>query len=202
VGAGGTRDRGDAAPLVIAVAIGVAFAVAALRGDVRDLGTAGSLSSVLALPIMAAIFYAARLLQRRMRRARVASLRREDRRDRAHVLATINMCRSLALGARGSIPGSPAAMSAMRDIALHMGDARTAHERLFTAHGLRLADRVHNMVHNMALNSIRDRSCAPADLAHILHALKRLEPEVLGIDDGALAGLREREAGAGDPGPE
>jgi len=198
MGAGGTRDRGDAAPLVIVVAIGVAFAAAALRGDASDLGTAGSLSSILALPIMVAIFYAARRLQRRMRRARVASLRREDRRDRAHVLATINMCRSLALGAKGSTPGSPAAMSAMRDIALHIGDAGTVHERLFTGHGRRLADKVHNM----ALNSIGDRSCAPADLAHIFHALKRLEPEVLGIDDDALARLREREAGAGDPGPE
>ncbi|MDD9808466.1 MAG: hypothetical protein OXU25_01355 [Thaumarchaeota archaeon] len=40
------HSRGDAAPLLIAVSIGVAVTAAALRGDVRDLGAAGSLASI------------------------------------------------------------------------------------------------------------------------------------------------------------
>ena len=192
------RSRGDAAPLLIAVSVGVAVTAAALRGDVRDLGTAGSLASILALPIMVAIFYAARLLHRRMRRSRVASLRRDDIRDRAHVIITINMCRSLALGARGSDPCSPAAMSAMRDVARHIGEARTTYGRFLTEQGMRIAEQVHAA----ALNTIEGQTCAPADFSHIFHALRRLDPEILDIDDASLVRRREEEAGAGDPGPE
>jgi len=77
------------------------------------------------------------------------------------VLAAINMCRSLALGARGSIPGSPAAMSAMRDIALRMGEARAAHERLFTEQAMQFAEQAHAA----ALNAISRRACVPADIS-------------------------------------
>jgi len=195
---GATRRRGDAAPTLIVAAIVVAIAAAALRGDVRDLGTAGSLSSVLALPIMVAIFYAARLLQRRMRRARTDAMRREDQRDRSHVVTTINLCRSLAIGAKRSEPGSPAAMSAMRDVAHYVGEASTTHGRLLTGQGLQIAERVHAA----ALNAIEAQSCAPADFSNIFHDLRRLDAEILDIDSDALVRLREQAAGAGDPGPE
>ena len=76
------RSRQDVAPLAIVTVVGVTATIAALHGVAHDLGTAGSLSSVLALPIMVAIFYAARLLHHRLRRARMATPRREDRRNR------------------------------------------------------------------------------------------------------------------------
>jgi len=86
----------------------------------------------------------------------------------------------------------------MREIARHIGEARTAYEYIFTEPGMRLADKAYNM----ALNSIESQSCALADLTHIFHALRRLDSEILDIDDAALARRREEEAGAGDPGPE
>lgn len=87
------RNRGDAIPIVIVAALGVIFTIMALHGIVHSLGTAGSLSSVLALPIMVAIFYAAQRIRLRMQRARINTLRRDDRRNRARLIATINMCK-------------------------------------------------------------------------------------------------------------
>lgn len=192
------RNRGDAIPIVIIAALGVTFAVMALHGVTRDLGTAGSLSSVLALPIMVAIFYATRRLRHRTQRARMDSLRRDDHRNRAHLIATINMCKSLALGARASDPASPAAMSAMRDIAHYVGEARTINEHLFTEQGLHLAERAHTL----ALNAIAGQSCVSTDLSQILRDLAQLGTEILDVDSDALVRRRKREAGIEDSPPE
>lgn len=186
------RNRGDAIPIVIVAALGVIFTIMALHGIVHSLGTAGSLSSVLALPIMVAIFYAAQRIRLRMQRARINTLRRDDRRNRARLIATINMCKSLALGARGSGPASPMAMPAIRDIARYVGEARTTSEHLFTEQGLHLAERIHTL----ALGAIAGQSCAPADLSQILRDLAQLGPEILDVDSDALAMRRKQEAGA------
>lgn len=189
-----SRNREDAAPLVVATVIGVIVAIAALHGFVHNLGTAGSLSSTLALPVMVAIFYAARRLRDRVLRARKVELRKEDQRNRDHMVTTINICRSLALGAEGSDSRSTATMSAMRYIAHHVGNARTTHEHLLTPEGKQLAEKV--IV--MALSAISGHSCAPADLTSVLHSLRQLNDKILDVDSRDLLKRREQAAMAED----
>ncbi|MDD9813327.1 MAG: hypothetical protein OXU86_00785 [Thaumarchaeota archaeon] len=192
------RSRQDVAPLAIVTVVGVTATIAALHGVAHDLGTAGSLSSVLALPIMVAIFYAARLLHHRLRRARMATPRREDRRNRAHVITTINTCKSPALGAERPGSEQAMAMSAMRDIAFHIGAARAMHGHLLAKKGNRLAERAYAA----ARRAIAGQPCVSADLSHVIHALGHLEGEILDIDSDALVRRRAQEAGAEEPGPE
>ena len=64
-----------------------------LVGAVHDLATAGSLSSILGLHVGVIVFVVARHLSRKMLKARLLSLRREDRRNRNHLTAMINLCR-------------------------------------------------------------------------------------------------------------
>jgi len=181
-------------PLVIATAIGVTVTIAVLHGIVHDLGTAGSLSSMIALPVMVAIFYAARRLHSRMRRAKMDTLRREDRRNRDHMITTVNTCRSLALGAKKSDSGSTAAMSAMQNIADRIGMVRTTYKYLLTTDGKQIAEKAYNL----SLSAIVAQSCAPADLASILHCLEQLNDEILDIDSPDLLKLREQAVGAED----
>lgn len=111
------HDRDWGVLTVILAAIGIAIVVTVLKGQVHDLGTAGSLFSILALHVGVIVYVVARRLSIRMRRARLLSLRREDRRNKDYLAAMINLCRSLALGARASGPDSPEALSAMQHVA-------------------------------------------------------------------------------------
>lgn len=183
---------------VILASVGVSFAILTLTGAVRDLATAGSLSSILALHIGVIVFVVARHLARRMRKARLLALRREDRRNKDHLAAIINLCASFVLGAGASGLSSPAAMSAMRHVAYHMATAKSLYGYLFTDAGKKAAE----AVGNLALDSISGRSCALADAASMLAGLGRLEGELLDIDGDALVGRRMREAGAADPSTE
>jgi len=179
----------------MAVAIVVITFVTVLVGLVHDFGTAGALFSILGFLAAALVFWAARLLSKRMRRARMALLRRDDMSNRRHVIFTISLCKSLALAAEESGPGSPATMSAMRDIALHIGEARAMHGYLLTRKGRRLAEKVHTA----ALSATSPKACASVNLPMIVNTLQRLDSEVRGIDDYYLVRRREQEADAGDP---
>jgi len=177
------------------VAIVVITVAAVLVGLVRDFGTVGSLSSILGFLAASLVFWAARLLSRRVRRAREGMLRRDDMRNRDHVIFTIRLCKPLALAAEESGAGSPATVSAMRDIARYIGEARAMHGYLLTDRGRLLAEKAHTA----ALNATSPRSCASVDFPVIVEALQRLDEEVLDIDDDSLVRRREQEADAGDP---
>ncbi len=190
------RYRGiDAQFAAMLAAIGAIVAAAAWTGTVRDLDTAGSLSSVLGFAATVVIFWIARLLSGRIRRARISLLRRDDLRNRNHMIAMANLCKSLMLGARGADPGSPAALAAMRDTALYIGEFGTTYGHLLTGNGKRLAERVRAA----ALTAVAGKSCATVDVSHMLGSLGRLEGEILDVDSGELVRRREQEADAGDP---
>jgi len=189
------RRRGlDAQTAIMLAAIGAIIAAAVWAGTVRDFDTAGSLSSILGFAATVLIFWIARLLSGRIRRARIALLRRDDLRNRNHMIAMTNLCRSLVLGARGADRGSPAALAAMRDTALYIGEFGTTYEHLLTEQGKRLAENVRVA----ALSAIAGKSCASVDVS-VLDSLERLEKEILGVDSDELVRRREREADAGDP---
>jgi len=180
------------ASMVVAI---VAITVAAvLVGPVRDFGTAGSLFSILGFLVAALVLWAARLLSRRVRRAREGMLRRDDMRNRDRVIFTIGLCRSLALAAEESGAGSPEAVSAMRDIARYIGETRAMHGHLLTDKGRWLAEKAHIA----ALNATSPKSCASADFSMIVAALRRLDEEMLDIGDDSLVRRREQEADAGN----
>lgn len=109
------------------------------------------------------------------------------------MIVTTNLCRSLVPGAEEANPSSPAALSAMRDTAFHIGELGTAYGYLLTDRGKKLAENVRAV----ALTAIAGRSCATVDI-HILDALGQLEEEVLDVDSDTLARRREREVGAED----
>jgi len=192
------RDRDWGVLVVILAAIGITVVVMVMKGQVHDLGTAGSLFSILGLHVGVIVYVVARHLARRVRRARLLSLRREDRRNKDHLAGMINLCRSLALGARASGPNSPEALSAMRHIAHHMVTVKALHAYLFTEAGRQAAEDVSDL----ALSSVSRQACALADISAMLCNLVMLENETLDIDGDALIGRRMREAGAADPGTE
>lgn len=189
------RDRDWSILAVILASIGIAIVVMVLRGQVHNLETAGSLFSILSLHVGVIVYVVARHLARRMRRARLLSLRREDRRNKDHLAAMINLCRSLALGARASGPGSHEALSAMRHVAYHMVTVKALHGYLFTEAGMQAAEDVSGL----ALSLVSRQACALADISAMLCSLGMLENETLDIDGDALSKRRMREAGAADP---
>jgi len=184
------------AGMVGAIAATATFTVWA--GLARDSGATGSLSPILGLFVASLVFWAAGRLSKRVRRARSGLLRGDDLRNRNRLIATVNLRKSLAPGAEGAGPASPAALSAMRDAAPRIGEASTAHECLLTGQGKKLAE----SVQDAARNAIVGKSCAPADLPHIIDALGQLEGEILKVDSQALARRRRQEVGAEDSSPE
>lgn len=185
----------DAQIAIMLATIGAIIAAAVWSGKVRDLDAAGSLSSVLGFAATVVIFWAARLLSGRIRRARMAILRRDDLRNRNHMFTMTNLCRSLVLGASGAAPESPVALAAMRDTALYIGEFGTTYAHLLTEDGKRLAEKVRVT----ALAAIAGRSCSTVGVSHMLVSLKLLEGEILDADSGELVRRREQEADAGDP---
>jgi len=194
----GVRDRDWSVLTVILASIGVAVTAMTLIGAVHDLGTAGSLSSILGLYVGVIVYVVARHLSRRMREARLLSLRREDRRNKDHLASMINLCKSLVLGAMASEAGSPTAMSAMHHAAHHMTTVRAMYGYLFTGAGMQIAEDVRDLV----FSSVSGQACALADLTSVLRNLGRLEGELLDIDGEALVERRMREAGASGAAPE
>lgn len=189
------RDRDWSILAVILAAIGIAIVVMVLRGQVHDLATAGSLFSILSLHVGVIVYVVARHLARRMRRARLLSLRREDRRNKDHLAAMNNLCRSLVFGARAAGPDSPETLSTMRHVSYHMVTVKALHGYLFTEAGRQAAEDVSDL----ALSLVSRQACALADISAMLYNLGMLENETLDIDGNALTGRRMREAGAADP---
>ena len=188
-------DRGLDMQVAIMLAVIGAITVATVwTGTVRDLGTAGSLSSVLGFGVTVFIFWIARQLSRRVRRTRMGLLRRDDLRNRNHMIVTINLCRSLVQGAEGEDPASPVALSAMRHTAQHIGEFGTTYEYLLTEQGKRLAEDVRTT----ALIAIAGKSRATVDTPHMLDSLVQLEAQILDIDSEELVRRREQEVGAED----
>jgi len=192
-------DKAMLAVTIIIAVVGGALAVTVVLGLVYDLGTMGSLFSVLAVPIAVAIFYAARLLHWGIRRARLATLLDEDRRDRGHVTATINLCLHLAVGASKPVESAEApGMSAMRHVATHLGSIISQYSHHLSTDGQVLAQRAYVV----ALGALSANTCAQADFADIAMSLAYLGDEVLPLDDPQLEARRRRAAGIEDPPPE
>lgn len=192
-------DQWRLAVVVIIAVVGGVFATAVALGFVYDLGTAGSLFSILAMPVAVAIFYAARLLHSGIRRARLATLLDEDQRNRDHVVSTVNLCLHLAAGAsRSSRPTAASEMATMRHVATHIGSIRSQYGHHLSADGKRLAERARDA----AFGALSASTCARADFADIALSLSRIGDEVLSLDDPQLEERRRRAAGIEDPPPE
>lgn len=170
------------------------FVATTLTALVYGLGTAGSLFSVLALPATVVVFWAARELRLKIRQARADTLREKDKQNMAHMASTINLCKSLAAGARGY--GSDlGTVLAMHHIARYIGTSVAMHGYLLTDRGKEMADRVHVS----ALGAIGGNLCSLADFADIPNGLGHLDKEILDIDGDALARRRMKRSDAGDP---
>jgi len=186
-------------PHFLTVGLAAFIAVMMAFGPVRGPVAASILFTLLALPMTVLVFWAARYLQLRIRRARMATLREEDRRNSDYAVAVIRLCRAPVLGERGSSPGSATvSASTMRHIAHHMGAGRAQHGHLFSREGQRVAERVCNS----ALAVVSGRLCPGANFASILYGIGRLEGEVLDLDGPSLERRRMAAAGAEDPAPE
>ncbi|MCY4252139.1 MAG: hypothetical protein OXU37_01540 [Thaumarchaeota archaeon] len=194
-----TGDTAMLAVTIIIAVVGGALAVTVVLGLVYDLGTLGSLFSVLAVPIAVAIFYAARLLHWGIRRARLAALLDEDRRDRGHVVATVNLCLHLAVGASksGGSDGAPG-LSAMRHVATHVSLIRAQYSHHLSTDGKKIVE----WARDVALGALSANTCAQADFDEIAMSLSYLGDEVLPLDDPQLEARRRRAAGIEDPPPE
>jgi len=70
--------EGDLAVIMVAI-LSLIFVATTLTALVHGLGTAGSLFSTFALPATVIVFWAARQLRLKIRRARIETLREEDR---------------------------------------------------------------------------------------------------------------------------
>ncbi|MDD9826500.1 MAG: hypothetical protein OXU86_07015 [Thaumarchaeota archaeon] len=190
------RRRGLDMQIAIMLAIIGAIAVATVwTGTVHDFETSGSLFSLLGFLATVFVFWIARQLSGRVRRTKMGLLRRDDLRNRNHMIFTIGLCKSLVQGAEGADANSPVAMSAMRHTAQHIGEFGTTYEYLLTEQGKKIAEKARAA----ALAAIIGNSCATAD-SHILASLEKLEGEILDIDSDELVRRREQEAGAEDSG--
>ena len=204
-------------PLFLTIGLAALIASLASFGLVSDLVAASILFTLLALPMTVLVFWAARYLHLRIRRARMAALREEDRRNRDYMIAILSLCRSLVLGAekmssvaeagqqrkgdngKAPSPGVAAAnMSTMRHIAHHIGAAKAQHGHLLSAAGQRAAERVKTA----ALNVVSGTTCENADYADLLSNLDFAMGAVLNLDDAGLERRRMVAAGAEDPAPE
>lgn len=186
-------------PLFLTVGLSTFIAVMVTVGPVRDPVTASVLFTLLALPMTVLVFWAARYLQLRIRRSRMATLREEDRRSKDYTVAVIRLCRSLVLGEKRSSTGSTTVSTAtMRHIAYHIGTAKAQHGHLFSIDGQLVAEKTCNS----ALAVVSGRSCPDTNFADILVGLGRLEKEMLNLDDPSLERRRMVAAGAEDPAPE
>lgn len=192
-------DRAVIAVVALVAVIGSILGTTIAFGIVYDLGTAGSLFSVLAVPIAVAIFYAARLLHRGIRRARLAALLDEDRRDRAHVMSTINLCLHLATGA-SKFDGVAMAlgMSTIRHIATHVSSIGSQHDHHLSVDGQKIVDDVCDA----SFGALGAGLCAHVDFADIALLLSHLEDELLPLDDPQLEARRRQAAGIEDSPPE
>ncbi len=186
---------------VIIAAITAVLIVAVTAGIVHDMGTLGSLFSILALPIALAIFYIAQKLHLRARRSREAVLRDRDARNMDQLFATIDLCRTLVQGTMrsGTQSSAPDSMTTMRHITENIGIVRAQHGNLLSHDGSFVAERIRDT----ALAAIiAGNSCTKATLLYMDRSLVQLEDAMLRLDDPQLVGLRRREADAGSHMPE
>lgn len=186
-------------PLFLTIGLVVFIVTMVIIGLVSDLVTASILFTLLALPMTVLVFWAARYLHLRIRRVRMNALREEDRRNRDYMAATIILCRSLVIGERrSSSSNTDIGGSTMRHVAYHMGVAKTQYGHLLSDTGGRIVDKVRDL----ALAAVSGMSCASADLFGVIDDLRRLEDEILDLDDPDLERRRMVAAGAEDPAPE
>jgi len=185
-------DESDLTVIMVAI-LSLIFVATTLTAFVYGLATAGSLFSVFALPATVIVFWAARQLRLKMRRARASVLREEDRQNIAHMASTINLCKSLAAGTSGSKSHLEYVL-AMHHIARYIGTSVSLHGYLLSDRGKKMADRVHVS----ALAAIADNSCSDADLADVLNGLGHLDKEILDLDGDILENRRAQRSDAGD----
>lgn len=192
-------NRTMLAVVAIAAAVGGILATMVAFGIVHDLGTVGSLFSVMAVPIAVAIFCAARLLHQGIRRTRLAALLDEDRRDREHVVATVSLCQHLAVGAskRGTTIAATR-ISSMRHIATHIVSIRSRYSHHLSTEGQKIVE----CVCDTSFNALNAGSCARANFADIDLLLSRVGAELLPLYDPQLEARRRRAAGIEDPPPD
>lgn len=195
---GHAYDRAIIAVVALVAVIGGILGVTIAFGIVHNLETAGSVFSVLAVPIAVAIFYAARLLHRGIRRARLAALLDEDRRNRAHVAATINLCLHLATGASKLDVAATLGMSTIRHVATHLISIGSQYSHHLSIDGQKIVD----SVCDASLGALGAGMCAHVDFADIALRLSYLEDELLPLEDQQLEARRRRAAGIEDPPPE
>jgi len=193
------HDRAIIAVVAIVAAVGGILATTVAFGIVHNLETAGSLFSVMAVPIAVGIFYAARLLHQGIRRARLAALLDEDRRDREHVVSTINLCQHIATGAsKSGRLATELRMSAMRHIATHITLIMSQYSHHLGVDGKRVVEDVRSL----SFGVLDTSSCARADFADIAKSLSCIGVELLPLDDPQMEARRRRAAGIEDPPPE
>ena len=193
------REGTIGSPAIMAAAALAFIAVAAPARLVPDLGTLADVFSLIALPATLAVFYIARRLYYRARRAREISLRARDARDREHVESAIDLCRTLVAAAMRAkrLGRTTYDMAMLHHVATDVGMARTRHGHMFDEGGLVLAERIRE---STLIAILEGTTCTQAALSYMDRDLVGLRGHLLDIDDPRLAELRRQEAWVEDPG--
>ena len=192
------RDGTIGATAIMIAIVLATLAVAAPARLVRDMGTLGDLFSILALPIMLAVFYIAQRLYSGARRDRKLVLLEGDQRGRKHVMDTIDLCRALtrAVMQSGKSDRAIANMSMLRHIAADFGMAMERHGRIFSDDGKIYAEHIRES----ALDALTEgNACSYVTLSQIDDKLEVLKDMILDIDDPGLEDRRSRAASITDP---
>lgn len=166
---------------------------------VYDMATLADLFSILAFLVALSIYYVARQISLRSRKAREAALLEEDRRDREHATYLIRLCRQLVQGLSADTPSRPALSATtvpqiatmMGTISSHYGHLVSYEGRLATAN---IQDTVMEILGSGAF-------CSATNVSDLFSDLVILADSVLDLNDPLLAGRRERAADSVDPAP-
>ena len=187
----------SATAIMIAVTLAT-LAVTVPARLVHDMGTLGDLFSILALPIMLAVFYTAQRLHLKARESRISLLKEKDKSSRKHMEDTVSLCLSTVMVIIKSKEPSLAVGNTlmMRQIVDDIGLARAQHGHVLDRTGQFLAERARTS----ALKVFEDGSvCSHTALPDLHDDLLELKGSMWGVDDKELVNRREHEAGFESP---
>ena len=192
------RDGTIGATAIMIAIVLATLAVAAPARLVRDMGTLGDLFSILALPIMLAVFYIAQRLYSRVQRDRKLVLLEGDQRGRKYIMDTIDLCRALtrAVMQSGKSDYATANLSVLRHIVADIGVVMARHGHVFSHDGRLSAE----SIRESALGALGEGStCSYATLSRMRNELDVLKGMLLDTDDHELEDRRSRAASFADP---
>ena len=176
-------------------AIIAALAVSTMAKTVHDMVTLSYFLGIVALPIMLAIHFVTQHLYSRSHYVRESVMREEDERSRNHVVATLNLCRSLIFGIEASANplSDDRRMVIIQHIAEHVGIISARYGHILSANGRGFAI----VARDSALYMLKINNIVHVRMNDMTNAIDALVHEVLDLDDPRLVDRRRFAAETG-----